>query len=87
MEWQYEKGRIFCEEDGEVIAETTFVYHGNGVIDIDHTYISPKLRGQGAAGKMMEVVAEYLQSCGMKATATCTYAHGWLDKNRDKYGI
>lgn len=86
MIWQYEEGRIFCMENDEVIAETTYVHKDNGEVDIDHTYISPKLRGQGAAGEMMKVVAEYLKENGLKASASCSYANSWLKKHMDTFG-
>lgn len=86
MEWQYENGRILSTDDkNEVIAEATFTYKENGEIDINHTYVSPDLRGQGIAGKMMEAVAEYLRKNGKKATATCSYANLWLKNHRDTY--
>ena len=86
MDWNYEDGRIYSEDEkGELMAETTFVYKDNGEIDIDHTYVNPILRGQGVAGKMMVVVADYLKKEGFKATATCSYANIWLKKNEELY--
>lgn len=86
MDWKYEDGRIYSiGESGELMAETTFVRKENGVIDIDHTYVNPILRGQGVADKMMVVVAEYLQKEGLKATATCSYANIWLKRNEELY--
>jgi len=86
MDWKYETERICStDEKGELMAETTFVYKDNGEIDIDHTYVNPILRGQGVAGKMMLVVADYLKKEGLKATATCSYANIWLKKNEELY--
>lgn len=86
MNWKYENGRIYSEDENrEVMAETTFVYKENGEVDIDHTYVNPVLRGQGVAGKMMTAVADYLREKGLKATATCSYANSWLEKNRELY--
>lgn len=86
MNWQYEKGRIYCQNDkNELLAETTFVFAGADTVDIDRTYVHPALRGQGVAGKMMEAVAEYLRKEGLRATATCSYAKGWLEKHRDTH--
>ena len=86
MDWQYEDGRIYNENpQGELMAETTFIRNGNGEINIDHTYVNPALRGQGVAGKMMAVVAEYLREQGHRVMATCSYANVWLKKNRDAY--
>lgn len=87
MNWKFEKGRIYWEDEkGELMAETTFKRKENGEIDIDHTYVNPVLRGQGVADKMMEVVAEYFQKVGVKATASCSYANIWLKRNEKSYG-
>ena len=86
MNWEYEKGRIYSvDENNELLAETTFVFKDNGDVDINRTYVHPKLRGQGIAGKMMGVVAEYLRENSLKATATCSYANAWLKKHRESY--
>jgi predicted GNAT family acetyltransferase len=85
MNRNYEKGRIFSVENNELMAETTFEYLDSGEVNIDRTYVNPVLRGQGIAGKMMEVVAAYLRKEGLKATATCSFANAWLQKNKDLY--
>ncbi len=86
MNWKFEDGRIYSiDEKGELMAEATFVAKKNGEVDIDHTYVNPVLRGQGVAGKMMEVVASYLREKGLKATASCAYANSWLKKNWESY--
>jgi hypothetical protein len=83
MEFQIEDGRVFhLDEQQEVLAEATYVYLSDGVVDINHTYVSPTLRGQGIAGLLMEAVANELRKKGLKATATCSYANVWLEKNR-----
>lgn len=87
MDFQMTQGRVFStDENGEVLAEATYVQQANGEVDIDYTYVSPVLRGQGAAGKMMEALANHLRESGLKATASCSYANAWLRKNREAYG-
>lgn len=86
MNWKYEDGRIYStDEKGELMCEATYVRKENGDLVIDHTYVNPILRGQGMAGKMMVVVAEYLRKKGLKASATCSYANSWLKKNEELY--
>ncbi len=86
MNWKYEEGRISgVGEKGELICEATFVFKENGELDIGHTYVDPILRGQGVAGEMMVVVAEYLREKGLKATATCSYANIWLKRHKGLY--
>ncbi len=86
MDWKYEEGRIFSVDDkNELMAETTFIKKDNGEVDIDHTFVNPVLRGQGVAGKMMEVVASHLREKGFKASASCSYANVWLKKHKEEY--
>lgn len=86
MDWQYEIGRIYSKnENDELMAETTYaVADGNRVV-INHTYVNPVLRGQGVAGKMMEVVAEHFRKNGLKADATCSYAREWFKRHKERY--
>ena len=86
MDWKYEKGRIYSvDENNELLAETNFVFKGNDEVDINRTYVHPRLRGQGIAGRMMGVVAEYLRENSLKATASCSYANAWLKKHKGSY--
>lgn len=83
MEFQIEPGRIFLmNEQQEVIAEATYSPIREGVVDIDHTYVSPALRGQGIAARLMETLALELRKQGLKAVASCAYAESWLIRNR-----
>ncbi len=86
MAFQIEDGRVYYEnEQQEVLAEVTYSHLGGGVVDIDHTFVSPTLRGQGIAGQLMEALATDLRTNGLKATASCSYAVAWLEKNRAAY--
>lgn len=86
MEWKYENGRIYSlSEDNELLAEVTYADKENGVVDINHTYVNPVLRGKGVAGTLMELVTEHLRKHSLKATASCSYANEWLKKHREEY--
>lgn len=86
MNWNYETGRIYSiNEKKELLAEATFVFTRDKVVNINHTYVNPVLRGQGIAGEMLKVVVEYLRANGLKATATCSYANSWLIKHKEEY--
>ncbi len=86
MNWKYEDGRIYgTNEKGELMCETTFISKENGEYVIDHTYVNPVLRGQGIAGEMMVVVAEYMRKKGLKVSAACPYADVWLERHKESY--
>lgn len=86
MEFQITEGRIFClDEQQAVLAEATYAPVRAGVVDINHTYVSPVLRGQGIASQLMELLAIELRKQGFKAVASCSYADVWLERNRAAY--
>ena len=79
MDFQEVNGRIWAENaEGRLVAEITFPETRPGVADIDHTFVDPSLRGQGAAAKLAEAAAAQLRRRGMKATLTCSYAKKWF---------
>ena len=79
MEFQETNGRIWVEnEEGRLVAEITFPEARPGVADIDHTFVDASLRGQGAAGRLVEAAAVQLRRRGMKAVLTCSYAKKWF---------
>ena len=56
MEFQKSEGRIFArDETGKLVAEITFPTVAEGVADIDHTFVDESLRGQGVAGKLVQL--------------------------------
>lgn len=88
MDWKYEEGRIYSvNENNEILAEATFVDTdmGKNHVDINHTYVTPDLRGRGIASKMMEVLCEHLRENSKKTVASCPYAKIWLKKHNDIY--
>ena len=79
MEFQQSNGRIWAEnQEGRMVAEITFPEVRPGVADIDHTFVDASLRGQGAAGKLVQAAVDQLRARGMKAVATCSYAQKWF---------
>lgn len=81
MEYITEKDRIYAtDEGGKVIAEVTFPTE-DGVSVIDHTFVDPSLRGQGVAGKLVELAANAIQKSGNRIAATCPYAVVWFERH------
>lgn len=82
MNFIYSQNRIFLLNDNnETIAEVTFPDIDENTVDINHTYVSDSLRGQGIAGKLMKAAAEQLQSQNKKAVLTCSFAVKWFERN------
>ena len=45
-----EKHRLYVEQEGKLLAEITFPFVKNQIVDINHTFVHTDLRGQGMAG-------------------------------------
>jgi len=83
MEFIKENSRIYSLDDnGKVVAEITFYESENGIFIIEHTFVDESLRGQGIAGKLVEMAVEEIKKRGGKVEATCSYAKKWLENNK-----
>ncbi|MBE2894031.1 GNAT family N-acetyltransferase [Spirabiliibacterium falconis] len=66
-------GAFFIEQDGERIAELTYRKINNDIIDANHTFVSPSLRGQGVADKLYQALLHFVEQKGYRLEASCSY--------------
>ncbi len=82
MELTREATRVYAlNEEDRLVAEITFPMTAPGVYTIDHTFVDPSLRGQGAADALVRAALEQIRENGGQAEATCSYALRWLEKH------
>ena len=82
LELTRETTRIYAlNEEGKLVAEITFPMTAPGIYTIDHTFVDPSLRGQGAADALVRAALEQIRENGGQAEATCSYALRWLEKH------
>ncbi len=64
----------------EVESQTVFADYrrSEGVLTILWVEAPPGLRGTGAAGRLMTLLAEQARSEGVRVVPVCGYAAGWL---------
>ena len=67
-----DKGSFINNEKEEIIAELTYRKEGNKLY-FDHTFVSPSLRGQGIADKLLNAGVEYAEKNGYKIVPVCSY--------------
>lgn len=77
------QGAFEYELDGQRVAEITWAEQ-NGVMSIDHTYVSNVLRGQGVAKKLLDEAANYARKEHLKVNAVCSYVVSAFEKS-DEY--
>jgi uncharacterized protein len=73
------KSRYELQVDGLVVFAD--YQRSGGRLVISHVEAEPALRGTGAAGRLMQRVAETARAEGMKITPLCAYAAAWLKRN------
>ena len=79
MEFIYEAERIYVkDENGRMAAEVTFHQRPDRAMSIDHTYVSPEHRGQGAADKLLTAAARRFRQRELKVVPVCSYAVAWF---------
>ena len=68
--------RFELDVDGEIVFAD--YWRADGKLIINWVESPPRLRGTGAAGKLMTLVSEQAKSEGVKIVPVCGYAAGWL---------
>lgn len=82
MDFIHEENRIYLiDPNNQTIAEVTFPDVQDNIVNIDHTFVDPSLRGQGIAGKLMEETVKHLRTKQKKAQLTCSYAVSWFKEH------
>jgi uncharacterized protein len=75
-----QKGLFFIEQNNAIIAEMTYVWTGTDRIIIDHTEVSPLLKGKGAGKLLVMKAVEFARLKGIKILPLCPFAKSVFDK-------
>lgn len=60
------------KRDGQMLAEITWTMLGD-VMAVDHTFVSPELRGGGIAKQLLDRAAVYAREQAYKMEPICSY--------------
>lgn len=71
------------ENEENPIAEITYQSTENGKVIIDHTYVSPQLRGKKIAKSLVDCVANYCREENLKVLPLCSYARRLMNENEE----
>ena len=78
-----EKAFRHYDAAGEMDAEITYIPKGEGVIDANHTFVDPSLRGQGVARQLVDKLADFARDENLKIHATCPYVVALFEKSTE----
>lgn len=88
MNFKVEVERIILEnEDGKLVAEVCFPSADEGIVNITRVFVDESQRGQGVAGKLVNLAYDEIKSRGLKVKPICSYAVSWFERNEDKRDI
>ncbi|MFC4354876.1 GNAT family N-acetyltransferase [Chryseomicrobium palamuruense] len=87
MEFQYtELGNdVFAyqaREGNEKVGEITWTLLGD-IMVMDHTFVSPSVRGGGVAKKLLDQAADYARKNDYKMEAVCSYVVTAFDRYKE----
>lgn len=74
------KGAFFVEVNGEMLAESTYVWAGDNKIIIDHTEVNDKLAGKGIGKQLIQKAVEFARAKHIKILPLCPFAKTLFDK-------
>jgi hypothetical protein len=76
---EHRPGRFVLRVDGE---EAELVYERRGdVLDIQHTYTPPALRGREIAARLTEAAFAFAREQGLRVLPTCPYTAVWVARH------
>lgn len=75
------QSRYELVEDGHMAYADYHLYEN--ILSINYVYAPSKLRGSGAAGRLMEGIMADVKNQGIKARPICGYAASWLKRHTE----
>lgn len=75
-----QKGAFFIAENGLLLAEMTYVWSTPHLFIIDHTEVSPELRGQRIGNKLLDEAVAFARSKDVKILPLCPFAKAVFDR-------
>ena len=77
------KGTFFIEEGGERLAFMTYSKAGTSRIIIDHTEVSPELKGKNAGKQLVSAAVDYARKNNIKILPLCPFARSVFERVKE----
>jgi predicted GNAT family acetyltransferase len=82
---EHEPGRFVGRVEGH---EAVIVYERHGdVLDIQHTWTPPALRGRDVAARLTDVAFAYAREHGLKIRPTCSYTRSYVARHPELHAL
>ncbi len=87
MKTTIENNILYIKENDQMLAYVTFPFSGDKVVNINHTFTAPQMRGKGLAKILLDDLYVHLKEKGYKATPTCSYAVTYFERYPEKRDV
>lgn len=87
MPFEMKENRAEYWQEGALLGEVSFPALRPDVVNIDHVFVDPVLRGKGVAGQLLEQVCAALRRTGRSAVVTCSYARRWFGQHPEAQDV
>ncbi|MDP2238130.1 MAG: GNAT family N-acetyltransferase [Bacteroidales bacterium] len=77
-------GIFYLIHQCERMAFLSYFENPEGVLMLNHTYVSPDLRGQNIASKLVEAAVSYARKHHLKLIPVCPYVVKWFEKHAEE---
>jgi predicted GNAT family acetyltransferase len=78
---EHEPGRFVARVDG---CEAFVAYARAGdVLDVQHTFTPPELRGRAIAARLTDAVVAYARAGGLRIRPTCAYTRAYFARHAE----
>ena len=75
------KGAFYIDQDGEWVAELSYVRTGENIMVIDHTEVEESLREKGIGEDLVAEAVKFARENGMKIKPDCPFARKVIESN------
>jgi predicted GNAT family acetyltransferase len=75
------RGGFHFDREGTRLASMTYSRATPTLVIIDHTEVSPLLKGQGMGRQLLDALVAWARETGTKVMATCPYALAQFQKD------
>ncbi|PKP52229.1 MAG: GNAT family N-acetyltransferase [Bacteroidetes bacterium HGW-Bacteroidetes-1] len=80
-------GVFYVNHECDRMAFLSYFENPEGILLLNHTYVSPELRGQNVGSKLVEAAVFFARKNQFKIVPVCPYVVKWFEKNKDSKDV
>ena len=78
---------VYKGENGDIFGVVTYPKISSNTVDVNHTFVDPKMRGKGLASELLSHAFQYFKENNLQAKCSCFYAKKWIKEHSEYQDI